>query len=168
MEMEERRSFYDQLNKFQAPQAWVEFAREIDPRIGPIWLVDDPSLSRSLRDGGEIFVNTRSEYWEKYRSVGAASYEEAVVFRFLHEIGHIVAGHTGTTDLQVDSKGISEEFERKIRKTSLVDILKDPYEKQAWDYVRSIKDNQPEKFGCLLESFKVWQRAHHETTTKNC
>jgi hypothetical protein len=157
--MEERRSFYDRLKKFQAPQAWVEFAREIDSRIGPIWLVDDPSLSRSLRDGGEILVHTGSEYWENYRSVGAASYEEAVVFRFLHEIGHIVAGHTGTTDLQVDSKGISDEFERKTRQTSLVDILKDPYEKQAWNYVRNIKDNQSERFGLLLESFKVWQHA---------
>ena len=158
--MEERRSFYDRLNKFQAPQAWVEFAREIkNSRIGPTWLVDDPSLSRSLRDGGEIFVNTGSEYWENYRSMGAASYEEAVVFRFLHEIGHIVLGHTGATHLQVDSKGISEEFERKTRETSLVDSLKDSYEKQAWDYVKNIKDNEPEKFGCLLESFKVWQHA---------
>jgi len=154
--MEGSRSFFDRLNKFPAPQAWVEFAQGVDLRIGPIWLVDDLSLPRSLRHGEEIFVNIRKEYWQNYRLLGAKSYEEAIVFKFLHEIGHMLAGHTGTPDLKIDSKGISEEFERKVRQTPLGEIPKDPYEKRAWDYVRSVEDRQPKEFDRLLESFRVW------------
>jgi len=155
--MKGSRSFYDRLNRYSAPQAWVEFAKRIDSRIGPIWLVDDPSLLRSLRDGGETFVSIRSEYWENYRVLGARSYEEAVVCTFLHEIGHIVASHTGTPGLKIDSKGISEEYERRVRQMSLEDVLKDPREKPALNYVGSIKANQPQEFDRLLESFKVWR-----------
>jgi len=154
--MKDRRSFYNRLNKFPAPDGWVKFAKKIDPRIGPIWLVDDPSLPRSLIVGEEIFVNIRREYWENYRLLGARSYEEAVVCRFLHEIGHIVAGSTGTQGLEIDSKGISQEYERRVRETPLEAVLKDPHEEPAYNYVRNIKDNQPQEFSCLFESFKVW------------
>jgi len=149
-------SFLDGLNKSLAPKEWVEFAKKTNSHMGPIWLVDDPSLPRSLRVDVQIFVNIGSAYWENYRLLGASSYEEAVVFRFLHEIGHIASGHTGDPELEIGSKGISGEFQRRVRQTRIEDLLKDPHERQAWEYVRGIKRDRRQEFDCLLEAFKIW------------
>jgi hypothetical protein len=147
--------YFKNLNKYPAPEDWIKFASKYG--IGPVWLVDDPSLKRSIRVGKEIFVNIRGEFWRNYKALfNAETYEESVVLKFLHEIGHIVRAHPGNPELKITSTGISEEFEKKVSQTPLNEILNDPYEKEAWDFALEIRRNQPELFQKLLSAYKTW------------
>jgi hypothetical protein len=147
--------YFKNLNKYPAPEDWIKFASNY--RIGPVWLVDDPSLNRSIRVGKEIFVNIRGEFWRNYKELfNAETYEESVVLKFLHEIGYIVRAHSGDPKLKITSTGISEDFEKKVSQTPLNKILNDPYEKEAWDFALEIRRNQPELFQKLLNAYKTW------------
>ncbi|RLI79122.1 hypothetical protein DRP07_10380 [Archaeoglobales archaeon] len=149
------RSFLDNLNKYEAPTFWKSFARKLG--IGPVWLVEDPKLPRSIRIGREIFINIRGDYWRNYQLLfNAQSYEESVVLKFLHEVGHIVSGHSGDPQLRIDERGISEDFERKIRENPLKTVFDNPYEREAWNFALNIRENSPELFQKLLETYKDW------------
>jgi hypothetical protein len=143
------------LNKYPAPNSWAKYALSLG--IGPVWLVDDLSLSRSIRRHKEIFINIRGNFWKNYKKLfGVETYEESIVLKFLHEVGHIIKGHKGNPELKISSTGIQEEFEKKVQQTPLENILNDPWEMEAWDYALDIRKNQPEIFFILLANYKKW------------
>jgi hypothetical protein len=147
-------TYFRGLNKYPAPEEWTKYA--LSYGIGPVWLVDDPSLSRSIRWRKEVFVNIRGDFWRNYAIFNAQTYEESIVLKFLHEIGHIVKEHKGDPKLKIEPGGICESFEKKVRQTPIGDILEDPAEKEAWDFALDIRKNQPEIFQDLLAVYQRW------------
>lgn len=150
--------YFKKLNKYQAPSEWTEFASKYG--AGPVWLVDDPSLSRSIRKNKEIFINIRGNFWKNYKEFGAESYEETIVLKFLHEIGHIAKNHPGDPHLKITPDGISEESEKRIRGMSLNEVTKDRAEKEAWDFACEIKSNHRDLFNYLLNAYKRWYQSY--------
>lgn len=148
-------SYLDMLNKSPAPDRWSKYA--INYGIGPAWLVDDPSFPRSIRRHKEIFINIRGDYWRNYKQMfNANNYEESIVLKFLHEIGHIIKDHLGNPDLIISHTGISEEFEEKVKQTPLNRILDDLPEKEAWDFALEIRANNPDQYLELLQAYRDW------------
>lgn len=147
--------FLNNLNKYHAPELWHKYAGGWE--IGPIWLVDDTRLPRSVRIGKQIFINIRKEYWKNYKELfNAQCYEESVVLKFLHEVGHIINKHKGDPELKISPTGINEKFEKKIKQTPLKRILDDPYEKEAWDFALNVREKESELYQKLLDSYKDW------------
>ena len=152
-------AYLERLNKYSAPDLWVKYASSYE--IGPVWLVDDLSFPRSIRRHKEIFINIRGEYWKNYKQLfNAESYEESIVLKFLHEIGHIVRGHGGDPDLKICANGISKEFEEKVKQTPLDKLLDDTSEREAWEFALHIRTNQRDLFDNLLNTYKNWYQSY--------
>lgn len=150
-----KKAFLNDLTKYPVPDSWDKYARSWG--IGPVWLVDDTRLPRSIRIGKEIYINIRREHWKNYQELfNAQCYEESVVLKFLHEIGHIISKHKGDAELNILPTGINEKFEKKTRQTPLRKILDDPYEKEAWDFALNVRKKEPESYQELLDSYKNW------------
>lgn len=149
--------FFNSLKKFDPPKEWISLSDSLGVLA---FLVHDPKLPRSIRriTPSQVYISIGGAYWKNYQwpPLHARSYEESILLKFLHELGHVYGSHQGTPGLTVDLKGISPEFEKKAKSSSPKEILEDPDEKSAWDYALSFRSNHPKEYESLLNAYSRW------------
>ena len=129
---------------FTPPNALVELAKSIDPRITVVFYIHK-TIQQSYKFDLDIFVNLQGTYWLNYTSFpyGASSFFEVVLLRFLHELGHIVCGHKGSLKIignqEVPIMGKSECL---------------LHENEAWKWTLSFRHERTEIYDALLSLCK--------------
>ncbi len=143
-------------NAFPAPTALAEFAAKNGGRH--ILFIDDKiKCDRSIRSWGDIFINTRATYWDAMIQPPwqCKSPAEAILQRFLHELGHIVDRSPGDSSLVSTRDGLII-----TKPNGIWAALVEPKEKVAWDFAFTVRDRTPEIYRHLLESVEKWYASH--------
>jgi hypothetical protein len=151
-------NFFNGLTKFNAPKEWGEFAKSAN--IIKVWVVNDESLSRSVRriKEKEVYINMRTNAWKNYcvEPINAKTPEESILLKFLHELGHAINNHDGTPELSVTEQGLNPVFENHVRLIPINKRLDSNQEKEAWNFAISIRKNKPVQYEKLLKSYQNW------------
>jgi hypothetical protein len=129
-----------------APDAFQAFATRHGVRA--TYFVDDRErCTSSLRDGDEIYINTRGSGWAAYIAspLHAASVPETIVLRFLHEVGHVHLKHPGNHLLAALGLARPGPFEG--------------HEGEAWQFALEVR-NHKDDYRRLLAAATEWYGAH--------
>jgi hypothetical protein len=81
---------------FEPPKELLDFAHDHGAEY--VVLVDDKDrCNTSVRADRWLFINTRGTYWDNLilPPWNASTYSEAIILRFLHELGHASFNHKG-------------------------------------------------------------------------
>lgn len=141
---------------FAAQDVVAQFARDNGGRH--VLFVDDrDKCKRSIRSFADIFVNTRATFWDGMIQPPwlCQSPAEAIVQRFLHEVGHIVDQSPGDPSLVSTSSGLIF-----ANPNGLWGALLDPREKAAWDFAFTTRDRSQSIYRQLLRAVEVWYASH--------
>lgn len=141
---------------FPAPNAIAQFAENTGGQ-NVLFIDDKAKCNRSIRWDTNIFINTRATYWKAMIQPPwqCKSPAEAILQRFLHEVGHIVDRSPGDPSLVSTQNGLI------IGKTNGVwGALMEPREKVAWDFAFAVRDKTPAIYRQLLESVEKWYKSH--------
>ncbi len=140
---------------YQAPDALVEFARDYGALT--VAFVDDTArCDRSFRRQKDIFVNTRATFWDSV-IIGpwlCRSPAEAILLRFLHELGHISLGHPGDSSIASTPSGLT------IQKPANLWAAFAGTEGDAWLFALRLRDSHPVRYSSLLQSVTRWYQSH--------
>jgi hypothetical protein len=88
-------------------------------------------------------------------------YLDLVVLKFLHELGHIVHKHPGSSDIKsINSTGrLNEYYEQKLMNISqeqrINDILNDKHELEAWEFAINCREQASRDFEMLKEAYRT-------------
>ncbi len=139
-----------------APDQFIDVAAKYEGE--DVWFVDDlKKCNNSIRYGKVIYVNTRCTYWDTMipSPIWCRDACEAIVLRFLHELGHVHQGHIGDPGLVSTSHGL------EIGRTR--DFLSENFrgtEGKAWEFALDIRKNHRDEFLHLLSSCRDWYGKH--------
>lgn len=139
-----------------APDAIIQFARDNGGRH--VLFVDDKEkCKRSIRSFDDVYINTRATFWEGMIQPPwlCRSPSEAILQRFLHEIGHIVDKSPGDPALISTKTGLIFN-----NPNGLWGALLDLREKAAWDFAFTVRDRSPVKYRQLLSTIEEWYSTH--------
>ncbi len=140
----------------RAPQEFINFCLKYG--VEDIYFVDDSvKCKNSIRLEKVIYVNTRGTYWANmiYPPMWCRDVYEAVVLRFLHEIGHIYSGHYGDPSLIFSPHGLFIPRHQDFFGETL-----GGNEGEAWEFALSIRKKQSKEFSNLYLAFKSWYSNH--------
>ena len=129
-----------------APDVFQAFAARHGVRA--TYFVDDRErCNASVRDGDDIYVNTRGSGWGTYVAppLHAASVPETIVLRFLHEVGHVHLKHPGNHLLVALGLPRAGPFEGQ--------------EGEAWQFALEVR-NHEDDYQRLLAAATQWYQAH--------
>ncbi|MGI6455341.1 MAG: hypothetical protein ACOX5R_06910 [bacterium] len=140
---------------YNPPTRVVDFARKYG--VEKMVFVDDhKKCDRSLRRGNDIFINTRTSFWDSMliKPWHCSTPSEAILQRVLHEIGHVFFNHSGDPDIKSTANGL------------VLDPLEDEWdslrgkEGEAWRFCFYIRDQKPEEYQTLLNEIEEWYKTH--------
>lgn len=138
-----------ELKKREAPLFWKEFAKRYG--VEGIWFMDDQSMDRSMIIGHIIMINLRCEDISGYKKIlEIDDYEEVLTCKLLHEIAHVIKGHY-IAKLKYSRICLEDVCRRKLE-----EIMSDPFEKEAWEFVCKFKNENYELFRALVEELRAW------------
>ncbi|MCD6079925.1 MAG: hypothetical protein J7J54_00560 [Candidatus Omnitrophica bacterium] len=139
----------NELIKIKAPQFWEEFARGYG--ISEVILIKGDGSYKSMIIGDIVVINLHYREVGGYRKIlDVECYEEVITAKFLHELAHYIKKHY----VQKMKQGKIITLEDVCERT-LEEILADPCEREAWDFVLEFKHEKPELFQALVESLKA-------------
>lgn len=123
-----------------------------------VYFVDDKNkCKRSIRYLTNIWINTRCTFWDAMIQppFSCRTAHEAILMRFLHEVGHISLNHPGDNGLVSTTNGL---IVPKIR-----DIYTDAfssYEGEAWEFALKTRKIDTVTYNSLLETCHDWYVKH--------
>jgi hypothetical protein len=137
------------LIKIKPPQFWIDFARGYG--ISEVMFIKGDGPHKSMIIGDVVVISLNCTGVGGYRKIlDVSSYEEVIVVKFLHEIAHYVKKHYSRKMKQGKIIALEDVCAR-----TLEEILSDPCEREAWDFVLEFKEKKPELFQALVESFRA-------------
>ena len=140
---------------YEASAAVIAFAKSNGAR-NVVFVEDQEKCGRSVQQNRDIFVNVRATYWDANMLPPwlCRSPAEAILQRFLHELGHITHHHHGTPGIESTQSGL------------ILPPTKDPWdalrneEEDCWHFVFRIRSSSNETYQALLADVRRWYESH--------
>ncbi len=136
------------------PEEWKQLAVEYG--IKGLFLVINGK--NSCRFDKNIYLNINKARWKYYCAImDVRSYEEAMTCKLLHEIAHVLLGHSDLS-FKDEPRDVEYDYEIAIERVAFQKIIEDRQEHEAWKYVFEFRSRHPTGYIRLVEAFRKWCR----------
>lgn len=143
-----------------APIELLAFAQQNGAR--EVYFVDDKDkCKRSIRHNDKIWINTRCTFWDAMIPPPFCCHDvyDAILLRFLHEVGHVFLKHPGDPGLRSTVAGLQLPY----KKDFFQETFTGP-EGEAWEFALGIRKQDHHTFMLMHDACNKWYQQHNYET----
>ena len=144
------------VNFIEPPLEFTEYIVSFNKDIEVAFVDDKDKCNNSVRYLTSVYVNIRGTYWENliYPPLGLNHFSEAIVMRFIHEIGHLILNHP-TEGLISNKDGLIIN-----RSKGFWEFYLGGNEGDAWSFALKIRSENKIEYNKLVKSATNWLENH--------